>query len=224
MNQEPRHDKGVRGENGPARNGTGPHGQHDSREAWAARAGDLASWAWAWLAHRRDTYGGYRPLAERGKEFTRRDGSRGTLGKSRRVEKRLWLHHLERHFRGERVEDIVGLYSTSRHNTCAWGVFDIDAHDVAEPQAALCRAAALYVAAERRGFRPLWFDSGGGWHIWLILSWPVPSRDVYHLMRSLASEAGVGDAVEWFPKQAALSEATPFGNWVRLPGRHHTRD
>jgi hypothetical protein len=29
---------------------------------------------------------------------------------------------------------------------------------------------------------------------------------------------------EVFPKQAQLSEERRFGNWLRVPGRHHTRD
>ena len=30
--------------------------------------------------------------------------------------------------------------------------------------------------------------------------------------------------VEQFPKQSVLTEHVRYGNWLRLPGRHHTRD
>jgi hypothetical protein len=38
---------------------------------------------------------------------------------------------------------------------------------------------------------------------------------------------GLAEAPETFPKQAAVAppgQAGQFGNWLRLPGRHHTRD
>jgi hypothetical protein len=38
------------------------------------------------------------------------------------------------------------------------------------------------------------------------------------------SEFGFPAAPEVFPKQESLSERVQFGNWLRLPGRHHTRE
>src|SRR5262245_32295654 len=36
-------------------------------------------------------------------------------------------------------------------------------------------------------------------------------------------ELGLSEQPEIFPKQSEIS-AGKFGNWLRLPGRHHTRD
>jgi hypothetical protein len=60
----------------------------------------------------------------------------------------------------------------------------------------------------------------GGFHLRVVLASPVPSRDLYCLLHWMAAE--VGYEGELFPKQAQLRSR--FGNWLRLPGRHHTRD
>ena len=68
-------------------------------DAWAERAGDLAIWAMARLVNRTDAWGAYRPDEEIGREFTRPDGSKGTLGEQRTVTGRLTHAILARHFR-----------------------------------------------------------------------------------------------------------------------------
>src|SRR5262249_4939354 len=115
------------------------------------------------------------------------------------------------------------LHSTSPANICRWGAFDVDRHDDdIDPDRTLAVALTLYCLALERGFRPLLTDSNGagGYHMRLGFRPPVPSRDLYFPLRTMARQAGF--AGETFPKQPQLRG--PFGNWLRLPGRHGTRD
>jgi hypothetical protein len=78
------------------------------------------------------------------------------------------------------------------------------------------------------GFHPLLTDSNGrgGYHLLIILSASIPTPKVFAFMRWLTSDhAGLGlvNAAECFPKQARL-EPGRYGSWLRLPGRHHTRE
>src|SRR5262249_36969133 len=121
-------------------------------------------------------------------------------------------------------QDVVGLHSTSPENRCKWGAFDIDRHgDATDPAATLAVALRLSAEVQRRGFRPLLTESNGrgGYHLRIIFRAPVPSRDLHHLLRMIAGE--VGFKGEQFPKQAALDDRRRYGNWLRLPGLHHTR-
>jgi hypothetical protein len=65
----------------------------------------------------------------------------------------------------------------------------------------------------------------------VLLAGRVPAERLYHFLRGLVADHGrLGMAAppELFPKQPRLRprpDGSPgFGNWLRLPGRHHTRD
>src|SRR5439155_10365627 len=60
----------------------------------------------------------------------------------------------------------------------------------------------------------------------LIFDGPVPTEKVYAFGRWLTrdwKELGLAEQPECYPKQPAI-KAGGYGNWLRLPGRHHTRD
>jgi len=102
--------------------------------AWACRAEELADFFWP-LVNRTDVRGGYRPLAERGKEYKKPDGRTGKLGApttrpARRLRGTVLLtrDHVVRHFRATAPEHIVGLHAVSPDNTSRWGGVDIDWH------------------------------------------------------------------------------------------------
>src|SRR5262245_6108046 len=80
--------------------------------AWAGHASELARWAWERLVNRTDARGGYRPLRERGREYTRRDGTKARLGKSTTRKGQLTAELLARHFRATAPEHVVGLHTT----------------------------------------------------------------------------------------------------------------
>lgn len=177
---------------------------HPDAGAWEDRAGELADAAMG-LLNRTDCCGGY-------------FGARPTTHKEEYV--RNWLpmdQALRDHFVGRRI---IGLHSTALDNTCRWMVFDFDAHDGAtdanmEP--------ALELAARIRaiGLVPYIFDSNGkgGLHVWVVFKRARKTHRVFELARRLRGDIDC----EAFPKQDYV-ESGRFGNWVRLPGRHHKRN
>jgi hypothetical protein len=105
---------------------------------------------------------------------------------------------------------------------------DLDWHGRTSSSPEANRRAALAWHAElvHRGFRPLLTDSNGrgGYHLLVILSAPAPTASVHHFLKELVDDHslyGLGMAPETYPKQKMI-EPNRFGNWLRLPGRHHT--
>lgn len=186
--------------------------------AWRDRAEDLAAWADQYLVNRRDAWGQYRPLADR------------ATGAAAIRRGQLTHEDLARHFCGESEADIIGLLTTAPGNTCRWGAIDIDAHGVVDRNVVAQNrqaAMALRQRLERLGLPSLLLSSNGrgGYHIWTIFAEPVASSQVYGLLRWLLATSGdeVLAKAETFPRQARLNIRTPLGNFLRLPGRHHTR-
>jgi hypothetical protein len=203
--------------------------------AWAANADALAEWAWRRLAHRLECWGGYRPPEEWGKTYRRPDGTTGTLGQQTTHKGILTRGRLARHFRARSRAEVIGLHSTTVDNTSKAGGLDIDWHGPESTAPAVNLRAALtwHERLARMGFRPLLVDSNarGGFHLRILLAAGIITARVYHfLKRLIADHAAFGMAAppETFPKQAAvrprLDGSPGFGNWLRLPGRHHTRD
>jgi hypothetical protein len=203
--------------------------------AWAAAAENLAAWALARLVNRRDCWGGYRPPEEWGRRYTRADGTEGVLGQQTTHKGRLTDAVLRRHFRAVGRADIKGSHSTSTANTSLWGALDLDAHGPAgtSPAANLAAALAWYARLVGMGFRPLLTtsDGAGGYHLRILLAEAAPTPRVYQLLRVLTSNhaaLGLPARPETFPKQPVVrprSDGSPgYGNWLRLPGRHHSRE
>jgi hypothetical protein len=208
--------------------------------AWADRAEELAAWAWPQV-NRTDVWGGYHPVHRRGKKYRRQNGKVGIMGPattmplpSRRGKDQLGLATLVRHFRATSPEHLVGLHTTSYDNLSRWGAIELDQHaeaaDAASAEANLQAIMALYGALERRFFRPLLTDSNGkgGFHLRALLEEPVPTPQLFAFLQALIRECpliGPKVAAETFPKQARVGEKNCcFGNWLRLTGRHHTRE
>jgi hypothetical protein len=197
--------------------------------AWRLGAPALAAWAMARLVNRHDARGGYRPPDEVGKEYTRRDGAVGKLGSQTTRKGRLTLPILTRHFAGRGRADIVGLHSTSPDNTSRWAAPDIDHHAEHSPSAESNLAAALawYERLRHLGFWPLLEDSNGtgSFHLWTLFTEPTATPLAHAFVRWLTADHarhGLPARPECFPKQARV-EAGHYGNWLRLPGMHHTR-
>jgi hypothetical protein len=198
--------------------------------AWAARAYELAAWALARLAVRTDCWGAYTPLDRRGQPYARRDGTPDTVPASYTAKGTLTLGLLARHFRGARPEHVIGLHSTSASNACLAARVDIDAHGPGgnDPASNLKAALAWYERLRALGFRPLLNASNGagGYHLSALFSGPVPSRLAFSFLHWLTDDHarhGLPARPECFPKQAAIPEGG-YGNWLRIVGRHHTRD
>jgi hypothetical protein len=112
-----------------------------------------------------------------------------------------------------------------------WVCLDIDHHGDGAPPEALWRAAeAWYGILTSLGFHPLLIDSNGhgGFRIYVVFNRPTPTLHVRRLGLWLVrnwKELGLSECPEVFPKQAEVTPAgsRSFGNWLRLPGRHHKR-
>jgi hypothetical protein len=202
-------------------------------DAWDARAEALTEWARARFAVRLDAYGAYTPPERRGQTYTRQDGTTGKVPQSYTAKGQVTHALLTRHFRGERPEHVIGLHSTSTDNRCLAARIDIDSHgpDGNDPAANLRAALAWHERLTGLGFRPLLYSSNappgqGGFHLSTLFTEPVPSPLVHAFLVWLTDDHakyGLPVRPEVFPKQPVIREGG-FGNWLRLPGRHHTRD
>jgi hypothetical protein len=205
--------------------------------AWAERAGELGRWVFARLVVRFDVWGGYVREQERGKTYTRRDGTIGKLeatltrpARARRGKVPLTEDVVVRHFRPRDAGDIIGLYTTAPDNTCLWGALDIDRHgkQSADPEANRRAVLHWYGRLLARGFRPLLTDSNGagGYHLHVLFAERVPASRLYFFLRGLVADyarIGLAAPPEVFPKQRQV-RLGGCGNWVRVPGRHHSRE
>jgi hypothetical protein len=182
--------------------------------AWRLYAKELALWASRHLVNRSDACGRYLPLSQR-------NGTNAITDK-----KGLTLDRLTRHFVAAKAGDIIGLHAISLENTSRWAAFDLDNKKGDQRQAELNleRATALERLAAQYDLRATIEDSNGtgGLHVWFIFSEPVPTAALYACLTRLREECGIpAKEIETFPKQPQLAGKHEFGNFLRLPGRHH---
>ncbi len=191
----------------------------DNKNAWSNNAERLAKFAVANLINRDDAYGKYRSLDDR------------KHGKALTVKSRLSESVLQAHFRAEDRGNLIGLHTTSPNNSCHWMAIDIDHHgdpDADSEKVNELAALDLYEMLHEGEFGPLLFKSNGrgGFHILVIFDSPVPTHLVYRFGNAVVAhwkELGLAESPEVFPKQPSL-DGSKLGNWVRLPGLHHTYD
>jgi hypothetical protein len=208
----------------------------DVHRPWQVRAAALAEWTMGTLVNRTDAWGGYLPLSRR-RERPKADG--GTFvekvetrpAKSARGRVLLTAGVITRHFAAEDVGDLIGLHTTSTENISRWFGIDVDKHgdeDGAHPESNLKAALFWHEKLVSMGFNVLLTDSNGrgGFHLLVPLDAPTPTAKVFAFVKALVGdweEHGLKAAPEVFPKQPSLP-AGKYGNWLRLPGRHHTHD
>ncbi|WP_434480895.1 TOTE conflict system archaeo-eukaryotic primase domain-containing protein [Gemmatimonas sp.] len=201
--------------------------------AWRASAAALAAFVDASLPNRRDVWGGYIARADRptwGKVTT-------APAKFRRGLDLLSPAVLARHFGARDESQVIGLHTTSVDDTSRWFGLDFDVHeDDGAPitpahREAVNAACAWCVRALSDSCALLCEDSDGdgGRHLWVRFDAPVETPALYVWLTALAAACreATGYAPETYPKQARLplnSHGVPqCGNWLRLPGLHHTR-
>lgn len=184
--------------------------------AWSARADELAKWIRDRLIMRSDAWGAYGT-----------DGpytAKGDLSDTK----------LRQHFRATRSNHVIGLHTGSPgpEATAKWIACDIDAHDgqVSDPEANWRAAEHWYTQLVDCNFTPLLTDSNGagGYHLRVIFSDAIPLHVAHYFANWIfATEEGF-PSVEVFPKQSQLAgpdaEDGRYGNWLRVPGRHHSRE
>jgi hypothetical protein len=192
-----------------------------SREAWNASAERLADWMLARVFVRTDAFGGYYRKDDKTQKSKRPNRGCGE-GFSRTL--------LIRHLRAAQTEDVIGAYclTTGESGSGKWVVVDIDAHDEEDDPTANSRYAIhLHNKLSLLGFTPLLLSWGtGGFHLWVFFGRNVPGPTLHSFGKWIVSDSkafGFKKLVETFPKQEKVEEGK-FGNWLRAPGRHHTRD
>jgi putative DNA primase/helicase len=209
----------------------------DPAAPWRLRADELAAWAWRHLVVRTDVWGGYLPLNRREKR-QRADGTwfvqKSVTKPARRGRGKVTLTEqvLRRHFVAEDVGDVAGLHTTDQQDLCRWFLIEVDAHDgddSADPARNLAAVMFWHDQLVSQGFEVLLTDSNGagGYHLLAMLADRLPSSRIYAFAREIVSDYaqhGLSQPPETFPKQpSARRRGQGLGNWVRLPGRHHTR-
>jgi hypothetical protein len=130
----------------------------------------------------------------------------------------------------------VGVLAISKSDTCKWIAWDIDRHgdDIPYELPEAARDAIVEFVEETLHLKCIVENSGGGWHIWLPLAEAAYSQQAYEVVQAVCAigeEAwraldGMGAKVEGYPKAPTHSNGGKNcgGNWLRLPGKHHTRD
>ncbi len=202
------------------------------RRAWVTAAPRLAAFTFAHLPNRVDVWGGYvHPdhRAQWGKTLT-------LPAKKRRGVVQLTPAALARHFAAQHGGDVIGLHTTSPVDTSRWFGLDFDVHDEGASDTPAHRAVvqaafAWCVQQLRRDCQLVLEDSNGngGRHLWVRFDTPVstPSLHAFLLRLLDACHAATTHRPEAYPKQARLvfnnKGKKQVGNWLRLPGLHHTR-
>ena len=197
-------------------------------EAWHRRADELPRWTAERLVNRRDCFGYYAVI--------RREVKPNTF--KLRIGQQLSDIRILRHLTAENTGHVLGLHTTRYFpdGVCRskWGATDLDFHDDHDDSAANLRAALdWHERLTTLGFHALLVDSNGrgGYRNMVIFDGPVVTSKVYHFFRWLVGdwqELGLPVRPETFPKQPEISppgsDHGSFGNWLRIPGRHHKRD
>lgn len=189
--------------------------------AWSERDAQLADIAMERFANRTDIWGSYNAIGSREKWGS----ARTAPAKRDRGRVVLTVPVLARHFRGASPEHILGVHAISAADSCKWLAIDFDQHrrERVESTAHSNWDAALRAAkvlGELGLFCVLEDSNGnGGFHLWCFFAQPLPSAEVFQFARRLIEQADLPPETESFPKQSGIKSG--FGNWLRLPGRHH---
>ena len=192
---------------------------------WCDRASELATWVMAHMVNRTDVWGRYHRRKGEDETFVITAPFREERGKSF-----LDLDSLRKHFRKRQPSGQLGLHSASGDLTSRWLAIDIDLHDPEEGTATreqnLFAAHGWYQQLVEQGLDPLLMDSNGigGFHILVVFSEPMSTATVHEFGAKLVANfdrRGLDQRPEIFPDKPTWDR---YGDWLRLPGRHHSRE
>jgi len=189
--------------------------------AWRSHARDLAAWTIQHLVNRTDVYGSYLTASARA-------AKKNAITKTSTLTESI----LVAHYQGDDVGELIGLHTTSPDGYCRWVGLDIDHHgdrDPARHRQNRSAAIALFRRIRDLGFDPILTGSNGrgGYHLLVPFEKSVPSATAYRFGQWLIRDwdvLGLTEAPEAFPRQPKLTRRCRYGNWLRLPGRHHSFD
>ena len=192
---------------------------------WRGRASELAEWVMIHLVNRTDVWGRY----VRGKSD---DAVQVVTAPFSAERGKVFLDHdsLRKHFRTHQSGGQLGLHSASKDLTSRWLAIDIDLHDSDDdlsvsPHGNLAAARVWRQSMVEQGLDPLLMDSNGigGFHLLVVFAEPMSTDSVHHFGSRLIEDyerRGLAQKPEIFPGKPTWDR---YGDWLRLPGRHHTR-
>ena len=185
---------------------------------------ELADWVMTHLVNRTDVWGRY--VRRKGDDTTQ------VITAPFRDERgKVFLDHdsLRKHFRTRQPSGQLGLHSASSDLTSRWLAIDVDLHDPDEysvsPPANLGAVRPWQQKLLEQGLDPVLMDSNGigGFHLLLLFAEPMGTASVNKFGLSLVSDfdrKGLDHKPEVFPDKPTWDH---YGDWLRLPGRHHSR-
>jgi hypothetical protein len=192
---------------------------------WYERAPELADWVMTHLVNRTDVWGRY----------TRRktdEASRAVTVPFRDERGKVFLdkESLKKHFRTRAPAGQLGIHSTASDLTSRWLAIDIDLHEDDDSlsvsrEGNLAAAGGWRQLLVERGLDPLLMDSNGvgGFHLLVFFAEPMSTDSVHEFGARLVADyerRGLERRPEIFPDKPTWDR---YGDWLRLPGRHHSR-
>lgn len=196
---------------------------------WRERAEELAAWTMQHVVNRQDVWGRYIVKKTRTQGGELRNSAITAPLRDQRGKVFLEQSSLAKHYRARDTKGILGVHSISADGGCRWLAIDIDLHDPLDPalspEANFSAAHAWWERLNEAGFDPLLLDSNGlgGYHLWVLFAEPMAYRSVHQFLDQFTADfeaRGLDAAPDLFP---GSTERNHYGNWLRLPGRHHTR-
>lgn len=199
--------------------------QEQIASEWCDRASELAEWVMIHMVNRTDVWGRY--VRRKTDETTQ-----VVTAPFRDERGKVFLDHdsLRKHFRTRLPSGQLGLHSASSDLTSRWLAIDIDRHDpddewAVTPQGNLAAAQVWHRSLVEQGFDPILMDSNGigGFHLLVVFSEPMSTQTVHQFGVRLVADferRGLDQRPEIFPDKPTWDR---YGDWLRLPGRHHTR-
>jgi hypothetical protein len=194
-------------------------------DEWCDRSAELAEWTMTHLVNRTDVWGRY--IRKKSDDVTQVVTA---PFREERGKVFLDLDSLRKHYRTRQPSGQLGLHSASHDLTSRWLGIDIDLHDRDEEwgvtaEGNLAAARGWHESLIARGLDPLLLDSNGvgGFHLLVIFAEPMSTASVNKFGKDLVSDyerRGLDHKPEVFPDAPTWDR---YGDWLRLPGRHHTR-
>ncbi|MDA7980676.1 MAG: hypothetical protein MPJ50_18110 [Pirellulales bacterium] len=200
-------------------------------DEWRAAAKQLAAWTMKFMVNRTDVWGRYLP-----KKYRKKIGPSGDMNnavtapfRDERGKVLLQVSSLEKHYKTNSFGGVLGLHSISSDHSSRWLGIDVDLHDEdnlsVTPEGNFVAAHGWWQELVKQGLDPLLLDSNGagGFHLLVVFAEAMDTRSVHQFGHQLVSDyslRGLDVAPEIFP---GAIRAKHYGNWLRLPGRHHSR-
>ena len=200
-------------------------------DEWKERASELATWFDANMVNRTDVWGRYLAEKYRGESNQGTPKNKAITAPFRQERGKVFLapSSLEKHFKANHGGGVLGLHSSSSDGTSRWLGIDIDLHDDDDlsvtREGNFVAAKAWWTKLRGLGFDPILFDSNGkgGYHLFVFFEKPMASKSVRKFCEELVSDfdrQGLDCPPDIFPGNYGPNH---YGSWLRIPGRHHTR-